>query len=45
MFNIFSHQGNINQKDTEISSHPSQNTYHQEKQQMLAKIGEGRDCW
>jgi hypothetical protein len=30
MFNIFTHQGNANQNNTEISSHPSQNSCHQE---------------
>jgi hypothetical protein len=33
VFNIFSHQGNVNQNDTEIPSHPSQNGYHQENKQ------------
>jgi hypothetical protein len=39
MFNIPGHQGNANQNDTEISSHPSQNGYHQEfKQQRLERM-------
>jgi hypothetical protein len=39
MFNIFNHEGDKNQNDIEIPSHPSQNVYHQEKkvQQMLAR--------
>jgi hypothetical protein len=30
MFNILSHKGNANQKNTEISSYSTQNGYHQE---------------
>jgi hypothetical protein len=40
MFNIFNHQGNGNQNNIEVSSHPSQNGCHQENkhQQMLARV-------
>jgi hypothetical protein len=34
MINIVSHQGNANQNYTEISSHPSQNSGHQENKQQ-----------
>jgi hypothetical protein len=38
MFNTLSHKGNTDQNDSDIPSHPSQNSYHQEnKQQMLGK--------
>jgi hypothetical protein len=30
MFNISSHEENVDQKNTEIPSHSSQNSYHQE---------------
>jgi hypothetical protein len=41
MFNIFSHKANVNQKSTEIPSHPTQTDNKQEnKQQMLVKMGE-----
>jgi hypothetical protein len=36
MFNNFSHQGNANQKYTEIFPHPNQNGNQKTKQQMLA---------
>jgi hypothetical protein len=38
----FLDKGNANQNDIEISSHPSQNDYHQEnkQKQMLAKLWE-----
>jgi hypothetical protein len=41
MFNIFSRKGNVNQKYTEIPSHPNQTGNHQEnkQQQMLVRMG------
>jgi hypothetical protein len=33
LFNILSHEGNVNQNDTEIPSNPSQNGKHQENKQ------------
>jgi hypothetical protein len=33
MLNIFSHGGNVNENYTEILSHPSQNSCHQENKQ------------
>jgi hypothetical protein len=43
MFNILSHKGNVNQNDTEIPFHPSQNGYHLEKKQpMLVRMRRGK---
>jgi hypothetical protein len=39
--NILSHQGNANQNDIEIPSHPSQNGYQQENEQQQMLVG----CW
>jgi hypothetical protein len=40
MFNTLSHKGNANQNYTEILSHPTENSYHQEniKQRILVKM-------
>jgi hypothetical protein len=43
MFNILSHTVNVNQKDIEIHLTPSQNGYHQENKQMLARMQGERD--
>jgi hypothetical protein len=42
MFNIFSHQGNANQKYAVFPSHIGQNAYHKgnKKQQMLVRMWE-----
>jgi hypothetical protein len=38
--NSFNHQGNTNQNDIDIPTHPNQNDYHPEnqKQQMLVRM-------
>jgi hypothetical protein len=45
MFNILSHEGNVNQNHTKIPSHLSQNGNHQEnkQQQMLVRMREQRN--
>jgi hypothetical protein len=50
MSNLISHEGNTNQNNTVIPSHPSQNGYHQDnkQQQMLVKMqtkGTLTHCW
>jgi hypothetical protein len=35
MFKILSHKGNANQNYTEIPSHPSENSNHQENKNMV----------
>jgi hypothetical protein len=40
MFNILGHPGNADQNDTEISSHPSQNSYLSSRNHTTTNIGE-----
>jgi hypothetical protein len=42
MFNIFSHQGNVDQNNTEIASHPIQNDHHQENKQPMLMRTQGK---
>jgi hypothetical protein len=46
MFNILSHQGNANQNNTEIPSHPSQNGYHKKTVSAGKDVrGRGRNTY
>jgi hypothetical protein len=43
MINILRHQGNTNQNDIEIPSHPSQNGDHQQKYNHLIRMEKGEE--